>query len=208
MNIYKQLHIATDYENDSVCISQKFPDSTYKTYFSDKYHELCPGNKFKALFDKITDNKPEVKLSEGVESAALINYRSNATNYKKIGSCEFNVKNSNSGHGIFASIKNLKLRERSYSSYGEDSCVDFIRFTYKNGTSTRPICGNIETSVHNNLIRNFFDETSGEMRVEISIDSRSISSSDTIVVDLVFTAYSSEFYTHYIVEITKDFYKL
>lgn len=160
---------------------------------------MCPGNKFKAIFDKITNNKPEVKLTQGDASAALIHYHTNSTSYKKIGSCEFDVKvdNPGNGNGIFVSIKKLKLRERTYDSYGDHHCVDFIRFTYKNGSRTREICGNVETSVDNNLIRNFFDEVSGEMRVEISIDSSyPFSSSDVnggLEVDLVFTAYSSKF---------------
>lgn len=165
------------------------------TYFSDEYLELlCPEQKYKDFFEKFTNNIPEVKLGQGIESAALMNYRSNGTNHKKIGSCKFDVKvDVGSGNGIFASIKNLKLRENTNVSYGEDSCVDYVRFTYKNGTSTTPLCGNVETSVHNNLIRNFFGETSGEMRVEVFISENSLSSSETIVVDLVFTAYSRKF---------------
>ncbi|KAG4077002.1 hypothetical protein HA402_015989 [Bradysia odoriphaga] len=161
------------------------------TFILYKYHELCPGNKFKALFDTMTNNKPFVRLGDGFESAALIHYYSNSSTIKKIGSCEFTVKldNPDSSSGIFASIKKLKLRENTY----DGSCKDFIRFTYKNGTRTREICGNIETSPQNNLIRNFFDETSGEMKVEISIDTLYSSSVDGLEVFLVFTAYSDCF---------------
>lgn len=137
-----------------------------------------------------------MRLSEGVESAALVRYHSNSTTARKIGSCEFNVKldNPSRSDGIFVSIKKLKLRENTYGSYGGDqSCKDFLRFTYKNNTRTRQICGNIETSVDNNLIRNFFDEVSGELKVEISIDSSHQSEDNGLEVYLVFTAYSSKF---------------
>lgn len=180
--------------DDSIWISEKF--KVYLQFiflFSDKYTELCPGNKFKAMFDSITNNKPEVRLGEGVESAALIHYHSNSSTVRKIGSCEFNVKLDNPAatDGIFVSIKTLKLRENDY--YGGSSCKDFLRFTYKNGTGTREICGNIDTTVHNNLIRNFFDVTSGELKVEISIDTSYLSDSDVLEVYLVFTAYSRKF---------------
>lgn len=177
-------------------------------FLADKFHELCSGNKFKTIFDKITNNKPEVKLNQGDLSAALVRHHWNSTSYTKLTSCVFDVKLDNSygsGSGFFTTIKKLKLRESKYSGYGSYSgsysdsstCIDFIRFTYRNGSSTREICGNIETTVHNNLIRNFFDETSGEMRVEISIGSTPFLSNDelsnTLEVDLVFTAYSSKF---------------
>lgn len=139
----------------------------------------------------MTNNKPEVRLGDGVESAALIRYHSNSSTSRKIDSCEFSVKleNPSTTSGIFVSIKKLKLRESRFGY--DDQCEDFLRFTYKNGTRTRDICGNIETTVHNNLIRNFFDETSGELKVEISI--LSSYPSEGLEVDLVFTAYSREF---------------
>ncbi len=145
------------------------------------------------MFDTMTDNRPVVRLSDGHGSAALVRYYSDKSIGKKMGSCEFNVKldQPSSSQGIFASIKKLKLRENTY----DGSCKDFLRFTYKNGTSTRKICGNIETSVHNNMIRNFFDETTGELRVEISIDTSYSNMDDynELEVSLVFTAYSSKF---------------
>lgn len=133
-----------------------------------------------------------MRLGEGVESAALLHYHSNSSTVGKIGSCDFSVKldNPSGSKGIFASIKKLKLRQNSYGSYGDYSCKDFLRFTYKNGTRTREICGDITTSVRNNLIQNFFDETSGELKVEISIDTTYLSEHNELEVDLVFTAYS------------------
>lgn len=201
-------YTATVLTDDSNCISEKCSHVFYifTSYFSDKYHELCPANKFKAIFDTMTNNKPEVRLSDGDGSAALVRYHSNSTAGRKIGACEFNVKvdNPHSSKGIFVSIRKLKLRENTYGSYGGDqSCKDFLRFTYKNGTRTREICGNIETTVHNNLIRNFFDEISGELKVEISIDSSFGSANDYsgLEVDLVFTAYSSKFFSNLLINV-------
>ncbi|KAJ6644667.1 hypothetical protein Bhyg_09636 [Pseudolycoriella hygida] len=157
---------------------------SYKQY---KYLELCPGNKFKSIFDTITNNKPEVKIGElNYESAALVHY--NSITNRKVGSCEFNVKLVNPGgsNGIFVNIKKLQLREYSY----DHSCRDYLRFTYKNATQTREICGNIQTTVHNNLIRNFFDIIDGELKVEIHIDPDFTSSDNEKEVQIVFTAYT------------------
>lgn len=168
--------------------------SQFHIFLSDKYRELCPGNKFKVLFDSNTNNKPEVRLGEGIQSAAIVHYHSNSSTHSKIGSCEFNVKLDNpfASNGIFVSIKKLKLRKRDH----DDHCLDFIRFSYKNGTQTREICENVETSAQNNFIRNFFDVTSGELKVEISIGTSltgNIDDSNESEVYLVFTAYSRKF---------------
>lgn len=180
--------------------------------FSDKYHKLCPTSKFKRIMDNISNNKPEVILNRGDLSSALISYQWNSTAYTKFGTCGFNVKLDNSysnASGIFLLINKLKLREHSdeYNNCNDEKCgqcIDYVRFVYKNGTHTRQICGNIETTVNSNLIRNFFDEIYGEMGVEIFIDTSYPMLSErnsSLEVELVFTAYSSKLFFPHILKI-------
>lgn len=167
---------------------------------SDKYHELCPANKFRRIFDKVNNNKPAVKLNQDDLSAAFVHHQWNSTTNLNFNTCEFDVK-VDYANGIFVLIKTLKLRERKeeYDNNCGDMkcgpCIDYLIFTYKNGTRTREICGNVKTTVESNLIRNFFDESSGEIKVEIYIDNsypiREMNS--TLEIDLVFTSYSSKF---------------
>lgn len=166
-------------------------------YISVLLNDLCPNNPLKKAFNKLMDNKPEIRLNENENSAALIHQTWNSSSFKRFDECSFNVdvtkearKTRNSG--LYLSIKRLNLRKSGY----DDECIDYIRFKFGD-KKTQKICGQVDVTSPD-VEKYHFDVAGGLTKIYISIDKlRPLHrTEDTLDVELVFTAYQSKFATY------------
>lgn len=152
--------------------------------------QLCPpDNSLKKSFSTLFRTMQEVKLGEMDESAALIQFSWNSSNFKRYEDCKFRViatiiDDKQRNRGVFVSIRRLNLRKSPIS----EDCVDFIRFTFGK-TKSPKYCGQLNASV-DDVKKIYFGEGGGVIDVQIRLDTfqplrREF---DTLDVELVFTA--------------------
>lgn len=155
--------------------------------------ELCPESKLQKSFSTLFRTRREVHLGENDESAALVQFSYNSSNFKRYDECKFHVIATIDGEpkrqrGVFVSIRRLNLRKNLVS----DDCIDYIRFRFGDEKSPK-YCGQLNASV-DDVKKIYFGEVGGEIGVEIKLDKfeplRKID--DTLDVDLVFTANEGE----------------
>lgn len=116
---------------------------------------MCPSNPLKKVFNKFLDNKPEIRLGEDGNSAALVQQNWNSSSFKRLDECSFNVdiikdNQQYRNGGMYATIKRLNFRRN-----GEDgNCIDYIRFKFGD-RKTPKICGQIDEASPDYAHHNF-----------------------------------------------------
>lgn len=151
--------------------------------------DLCPseGSMMKS-WTRFTNHIKEVHLGENENSAALIHYSWNSSNFKKINDCQFRViaqpDEKHKNRGVFVSIRRLNLRKATEN--GE--CTDFIRFAFGNEKSPK-FCGQLNASV-DDVQKIYFGEGSGEITVYLKLEKFKPLDrvENTLDIELVFTA--------------------
>lgn len=174
-----------------------FPKYINFHQISDALNDLCPANPLKMVFNKLMDNKPEIKIGENDNSAVLVHQNWNSSSFKRLDECSFNVDNPHddkkwSVNGIFITVKRLNLRR-----HGKDGeCIDYVRFKYGD-RKTPKLCGQIDASSANYEAYTFdVPLRNAPIKVYISIDKlRPLQRiEDTLDIELVFTKYKSRFF--------------
>lgn len=142
------------------------------------------------------DNKPEIRLGENGESAALVHQNWNSSSFKRFDECSFNVDTSRGDKksrisGLYVSIKRLNLRR--HGTVGE--CIDYVRFKFGD-KKTHKICGQIDATTNGDYDHYNFDVKGGLTKVYLSIDKLLPlqRTEDTLDIELVFTAYESRWH--------------
>lgn len=135
----------------------------------------------------------EVHLLDGDQSAALIGYSWNSSNFKKYSDCKFRVvatinDNKIRNRGLFVSIRRLNLRK----SLNSDICTDYLQFTFGE-TKSPKYCGQLNASV-DDVRKIHFGESGGTIEVYLSFEKHIPMNNidDTLDVELVFTANEGE----------------
>lgn len=152
--------------------------------------ELCPpGNSLQKSFSTLFRTMHEVHLGENDQSAALVQFSWNSSNFKRYEDCKFRViatiiDDKTRNRGVFVSIRRLNLRKSPIS----EDCVDFIRFTFGK-TKSPKYCGQLNASV-DDVKKIYFGEGGGVIDVQIRLDTFQPlrKEFDTLDVELVFTA--------------------
>lgn len=135
---------------------------------------------------RFTNHIKEVHLGENENSAALIHYSWNSSNFKKIDQCHFRViaqqDEKHKNRGVFVSIRRLNLRQAT------NECTDYIRLAFGKVKSPK-FCGKLNASV-DDVQKIYFGEGSGEIMVYIKLDKYTPLKrvEDTLDIELVFTA--------------------
>lgn len=138
-------------------------------------------------------NMPEIHLEEDEESAALVQFSWNSSNFKRYDDCRFRVvasinDDSIRNRGIFVSIRRLNLRKNPNS----EDCVDYIRFKFGDAKSPK-YCGQLNASI-DDVKKIYFGESAGVIEVFLYLNKfqplRNID--DTLDIELVFTANEGE----------------
>lgn len=138
-------------------------------------------------------NMPEIHLREDEESAALVQFSWNSSNFKRYDDCRFRVVASINddairNRGIFVSIRRLNFRKNPNS----EDCVDYIRFKFGDSKSPK-YCGQLNASI-DDVKKIYFGESAGVIEVFLYLNKfqplRNID--DTLDVELVFTANEGE----------------
>lgn len=149
--------------------------------------DLCPpDDSMMKTWTRFTNHIKEVHLDENENSAALIHYSWNSSNFKKIHECQFRViarpDEKHKNRGVFVSIRRLNLRKDT----GE--CIDYIRLAFGKEKSPK-FCGQLNASV-DDVQKIYFGEGSGEITVYLKIDKYKPLDriEDTLDIELVFTA--------------------
>lgn len=136
---------------------------------------------------KLTNHIKEVHLGENENSAALIHYSWNSSNFKEIDKCHFRViaqpDEKHKNRGVFVSIRRLNLRK---ATAGE--CTDYILLSFGKEKSPK-FCGQLNSSV-DDVQKIYFGEGSGEITVYLKLDKYKPLKRDenTLDIELVFTA--------------------
>lgn len=145
-------------------------------------------------FNKLLNNRPEVRLGYDGDSAALIHETWNSSSFKRLDECKFNVDANHNlakgrSRGLYVSIRKLNLRE----STDKDGCIDYIQFKF-GSQKTPKLCGQLNASTNENVKKMFYSERGGVIKVTIYIDKlRPLKYiEDTLDVELVFTAFDGE----------------
>lgn len=126
-------------------------------------------------------------LSEGEQSAAIIQLSWNSSSFKRYDECKFRVVapstlDQDRKRGLFVSIRRLNLRK---NANGE--CTDYVRFKLTN-QKTEKYCGQLNTSA--DVDKEYFKEGSSVIDVHIHLE-KSLPLKhidDTLDIELVFTA--------------------
>lgn len=158
-------------------------------------NDLCPNNPLKKAFNKLMDNKPEIRLEDNDNSAAVVRQNWNSSSFKRFDECSFNVDTPHEDRkwivgGTFISIKRLNLRQ--HGDKGE--CIDYIRFKFGD-KKTAKICGQIDPTTSDYEQMNFDASFRGGLiKVYISIDKlRPLHrTEDTLDIEIVFTSYKGK----------------
>lgn len=163
--------------------------------FSGVLSELCPSSdSLTKLFDQqIFQNMREIHLGENDQSAALVQFSWNSSNFKRYNDCRFRVvasinEDKSRNRGVFVSIRRLNLRK----SLSSEDCIDYIRFKFGDENSPK-YCGQLNASV-DDVKKIYFGEGGGVIEVYINLNKfqplRNID--DTLDIELVFTANEGE----------------
>lgn len=164
---------------------------------------LCPPSQLQLAFNQLYNNRPGIQLFNQSESAALVHGIWTDDNIQKFQDCSFTVDSNlystygRYGRGLFISIYTLNFRQDA-----EGKCIDYVRLTF-DGARTEKICGRF-TSDDEVGQQSFFNEGGGIMKVHIYVN-KSIPFHPlqrSIEVNLVFTAYESEFF--FLIEFLKQ----
>lgn len=158
--------------------------------FAGSLTELCPpGNSLQKSFSTLFRTMREVHLGENDQSAALVQFSWNSSNFKRYEDCKFRViatiiDDKTRNRGVFVSIRRLNLRKSPITA----DCVDFIRFTFGK-TKSPKYCGQLNASV-DDVKKIYFGEGGGIIDVQIRLDTFQPlrKEFDTLDVELVFTA--------------------
>lgn len=140
-------------------------------------------------FNRLLKHMREIQLGENDQSAALIQYSWNSSNFKKYDDCRFRVTATNDvthkNRGVFVSIRRLNLR-KSPEKNGE--CIDYIRLKFAEEKSPK-FCGKLNASV-DDVQKIYFGESGGMIEVHLHLDKfRPLKNiDDTLDIELVFTA--------------------
>lgn len=144
-------------------------------------------------FSKVMSNMKTVHLGENDESAALVQFSWNSSNFKRYDDCRFRViatlnEDKTRNRGVFVSIRRLNLRKNPNS----EDCVDYIRFKFGDAKSPK-YCGQLNASV-DDVKKIYFGEGGGIIEVYVNLNKfqplRNID--DTLDIELVFTANEGE----------------
>lgn len=134
-------------------------------------------------------NIHEVRLGENDQSAALVQFSWNSSNFKKYEDCRFRVvarinDDKIRNRGVFVSIRRLNLRKNPNS----DDCIDYIRFTFGDEKSPK-YCGQLNASV-DDVKKIYFGEGGGVIEIKLYLNKFQPlqNTEDTLDVELVFTA--------------------
>lgn len=136
----------------------------------------------------------EVQLGENDQSAALVQFSWNSSNFKRYDDCKFRVvatikDDKTRNRGVFLSIRRLNFRKNPIS----DDCIDYIRFTFGDKKSPK-YCGQLNASI-DDVKKIYFGESGDVVGVDIKLDAfqplRNID--DTLDVELIFTANEGTF---------------
>lgn len=176
------------------CVNESFFCSRFHAILTDLVSQLCPSGVLNT-FNKLLNNRPEVRLGFDGQSAAFVHETWNSSSFKRLDECKFNVDANHNlakgrTRGLYASIRKLNLRE---SPDKEGGCIDFIQFKF--GTQkTAKLCGQLNASSNIHLKQLYHHERGGVMKVTIFIDKlRPLKYiEDTLDVELVFTAFDGE----------------
>lgn len=167
----------------------------FTQFSTDLVSQLCPSGVLNT-FNKLLNNRPEVRLGFDGQSAAFVHETWNSSSFKRLDECKFNVDANHNlakgrTRGLYASIRKLNLRE---SPDKEGGCIDYIQFKF--GTQkTAKLCGQLNASSNTHLKQLYHHhERGGVMKVTIFIDKlRPLKYiEDTLDVELVFTAFDGE----------------
>lgn len=162
---------------------------------TDLLENICPPTQLKMAFNQLNENKPNIPLINGSDSAAVVHQVWTEENLPKFINCEFTVDSNLYtpdnviNRGVFLSIRKLNFR---VSPNNKDQCIDYVRFTLGKD-KTQKICGSFD--VHSDIgKRSFFNDGQGHIKVHVFVDN-SIPLNvhhRALELDLVFTAYSSK----------------
>lgn len=152
--------------------------------------ELCPASdSITKTFNTFMRNMPEVHLGENDQSAALVQFSWNSSNFKRYDDCRFRViatidDNKSRNRGVFVSIRRLNLRKNLNS----EDCVDYIRFKFGD-TKSPKYCGQLNASI-DDVKKIYFGEGGGRIEVFLYLNKFQPlpKIDDTLDVELVFTA--------------------
>lgn len=156
--------------------------------------EICPTSNLEKGFQKILRTTRELNLGENEDSAALVKFSFNSSNFKRYDECRFKVvakikDDTTRNRGIFVSIRRLNLRKHPIS----DECIDYIRFKFGNELSPK-YCGQLNASI-DDVKKIYFGEGGGVIIVDIKLDTflpfQYIH--DTLDIELIFTANEGNF---------------
>lgn len=156
------------------------------------FSDLCPtGDSLLKGFNQLLGHIREVRLGENDQSAALIHFSWNSSNFKKYDDCRFKVVATPIGEkrpnrGLFLSIRRLNLRKSQKGSV--EDCIDYIRFKFSNDKSPK-FCGQLNASV-DDVKKIYFGEGGGVIEVHLHLDKYLPfqNMDDTLDIELVFTA--------------------
>lgn len=153
--------------------------------------DICPSG-FKATFNKLTKNVPEIRLGDDSQSAALVHQSWNSSTFKRFNECHFSVNandlSKNKERGLYVSIRKLNLRK----AIKDETCIDFISFKFSSNEQKK-YCGRLTTST-DDLQKSFFIEPRGLVKVKILFDTfRPLKYvEDTLDIEVLFTAFEGE----------------
>lgn len=153
--------------------------------------ELCvPNDNILSGFNLLMRNLKRVDLGEDEDSAALVRFSWNSSNFKRYDSCKFKVvanlhdDQKRRNRGIFISIRRLNIRK----DVNSDKCVDYIRFKFGD-TKSKKFCGQLNAS-DDDVTKIYFGEGNGEVEVDIDLEKLQPLKhiDDTLDVEVMFTA--------------------
>lgn len=132
----------------------------------------------------------EVHLGENDQSAALVQFSWNSSNFKRYDDCRFkvvatvNMNDKARKRGVFVSIRRLNLRKGPNS----EDCVDYFRFKFGD-TKSPKYCGQLNASI-DDVQKIYFGEGGGTIEVHVRLDKflPLSNTEDTLDIEFVFTA--------------------
>lgn len=128
---------------------------------------------------------------DGSDSAAIAHLSWNSSTFKKYPDCTFKFEVGRP-FGIYATIRKLKLRQRSESG----DCIDYVRMKNSFGLKTTNMCGSYDANDSQNDKLPFSSDEPGIMSISVYLDTyRPLDKlEDTLEISIAFVAYESKFY--------------
>lgn len=157
-------------------------------------NKFCAQSQLKTSFNQLMENRPQLYLMNGSDSAALIHQVWTDETLSDVAECTFTIESNiytpdqQIGRGIYVSIRRLNFRQ------AHEECVDYVRFTF-GGSKTQRICGDFDGDSKLGRMSHF-NEDGGLIKVHIYVNKSQPLlnwNKRSLEIDLVFTAYERKF---------------